>query len=196
MFQVNDYNFLLDFVSNNGKRDRDVTPDYGITYKENLFNSKWKSIHEVFFPITDEDISCLENKMAMPIHPDYKWFLQNISNGLHLYMTTLCLDGKRTHYDRSKYDPQPFDIITKNTLERPKNAKSNMLFIGGYDWDGSCLYVDNNDGSVHLCEEWDVTSLKRWDSFHSMLLDEVTRLKNLYGICGENYSDDIYSLPV
>lgn len=71
-----------------------------------------------------------------------------------------------------------------------------MLFIGGYDWDGSCLYIDNSDGSVHLCKEWDTTSLKRWDSFYNMILSEVKRLKDLYGENGEKYSDDICSLPL
>lgn len=193
---MNDYQFLLDFISSNKTREFTFVPNYGITYNEPKFKCKWKNIHEFFSPITDYEIQRLEEKMNVSIPLEYKYFLENVSNGLHLYLTSFCLDGKRTHYDRIRFAPQPFDIITKNTLERPKNATADMLFIGGYDWDGSCLYIDNSDGSVHLCKEWDTTSLKRWDSFYNMISSEVKRLKDLYGENGEKYSDDICSLPL
>ena len=58
-----------------------------------------------------------------------------------------------------------FDLVTLNTYnsERPKNATPDLFFFGGYDWDGSQVYLTNN-GKVHFCYPNDCTSLKNWDS--------------------------------
>ena len=70
-----------------------------------------------------------------------------------------------------------------------------MVFIGSYYWDGSRLYIDKSDNSVHFCKNDDATSKKKWDNFYSMLVDEVARLERLYGSNGERYNEDVCSLP-
>ena len=192
---MENFNFLFDFVSNNGKRKSDTVPYFGTCYLEDSFSCRWKTLHRLFIPISEDDISLLEKDMLLSLPKDYSWFLQNVSNGLDLYNTTLCLYGKRTHYNRTKSDPQPFDIIIPNTYERPRNATSNMVFIGSYYWDSSRLYIDTKDNSVHFCNSSDATSIKRWDNFYSMLVEEISRLKCLYGNNGEKYDEGICSLP-
>ena len=53
---------------------------------------------------------------------------------------------------------QPFSIITANIRERPRNAADDHFFIGGYDWDGSYLYIDKRTSTVHYCDRDDATS--------------------------------------
>ena len=192
---MDNYDFLFDFVSNNGKRRRNTVPNFGTCYQEDTFSCRWKTIHRMFVPISEDEASILEKDMHMSLPNDYRWFLLNVSNGLDLYNTTLCFYGKRTHYNRKETDPQPFTIITPNTYERPQNATDNMVFIGSYYWDGSRLYIDKTDNSVHFCSSNDATSKKKWNSFYSMLSEEITRLECLYGRNGERYDVDICSLP-
>ncbi len=192
---ITDYNFLFDFVSHNGKREGIFVPNFGTCYQEDSFLCRWKTIHRIFVPIGNGEVSLLEKELHMSLPKDYSWFLRNVSNGLDLYNTTLCLYGKRTHYDRARSEPQPFNIITPNTYERPRNATSDMVFIGSYYWDGSRLYIDKTDNSVHFCSSDDATSKKKWDNFYSMLVEEIDRLKCLYGSNGERYNENVCSLP-
>lgn len=96
----------------------------------------------------------------------------------------MALFGLRSNYIRTiEMVWQPFNIIEYNKFEVPQNATSEMLFIGGYGWDGSKLYI-TPDERVHYCARWDATSMKTWDSLTGMLIEEIERLYTLFNDYG------------
>ena len=152
-------------------------------------------LHSIFKPLTENEIIETEKILKQTIPDDYKEFLR-ISNGLHIFNTTLSLYGRRTNNSRSIEDIQPFDLDIPNIYEKPKNADKNIFIIGSYDWDGSYLYVDKNDNSVHLCERENAKSLYKWNNFAEMLLSETNRLIKLFDKNGEEIDSSKSTLPV
>ena len=135
--------------------------------------------------------------MKTEIPESYKDFLMNFSNGLILLSSTLSLYGLQRQLNRSLSvnSRQPYSIITSNIYERPNNAKDNYFFIGGYNWDGSHLYIDKETNTVHCCERWDATSKFQWTNLNEMLVSEINRLYNLFDDEGKEIDEDISTLP-
>jgi hypothetical protein len=107
-----------------------------------------------------EEIYIIENEIKTDIPFGYKDFLMNYSNGINILSSTFSLYGLRKNNNREiDADRQPYSVITPNIFERPKNAKSNFFFIGGYNWDGSHLYIDIETNIVHYCKRWNAKSL-------------------------------------
>jgi len=153
-------------------------------------------LHSIFPPLSPEDIFTLEEQLNGKIPASYKDFLL-VTNGLKVFNTTLSLDGCRRNYKRDTISVwQPFDILTPNIDERPKNAEKTMFFIGGYDCDGSLLYIDNNTNKVHLCSVDDANSLYEWPSFDKMLESEINRLIGLFDKEGKEFRKDQNTLPI
>lgn len=151
-------------------------------------------LHSIYAPLTESEISEVEQRVG-EIPKVYKGFLKT-SNGLGVFNTTLSLYGFRRNYKRQIPDVwQPFDIVTPNTIEKPANAKGSVFIIGGYDWDGSRLYIDKLTGKVHLCDRDDAKSLYEWNSFGEMLLSEIKRLSTLFDKEGKEINPDDSTLP-
>lgn len=91
---------------------------------------------------------------------------------------------------------RPFSIITPNIKERPRNAKDNYFFIGGYNWDCSKLYIDMVTNKVHYCAERDATTLYEWNSFEEMIVSEVKRITNLFDDKGVVLNEDMHTTPI
>jgi hypothetical protein len=152
-------------------------------------------LHSIFKPLTAREIIETEQILKQTIPDDYKEFLC-VSNGLHIFNTTLSLYGRRTNYSRSIENRQPFDLDIPNIYERPQNADKSIFIIGFYDWDGSYLYVDKNDNSVHLCQRENAISLYKWNNFAEMLLSETNRLIKLFNKNGEEIDSSTSTLPM
>jgi hypothetical protein len=151
-------------------------------------------LHSIYPGLSLDEIKKLESILNRAIPDVYRSFLEK-SNGLKVFNTTFCLDGLRRNYSRNFGDVwQPFDIRTPNMSERPKNAADHFFFIGGYDWDGSLLYIDTRTEKVHLCHN-DATSLYEWDGFEIMLKSEVLRIMNLFDNQGKELDPSISTLP-
>lgn len=150
------------------------------------------------YPVLDmQKILELESELGMEIPEEYKIFLTQFSNGLNIFVATFSLDGYRKDMDRSiEGSRQPFSILVPNLKERPKNAKDNYFFIGGYNWDGSKLYIDTETGKVHYCAEWDAISLYEWNSFEEMLISEVKRITSLFDEKGVVIDEDLHTTPI
>ncbi|GEN69910.1 SMI1/KNR4 family protein [Chryseobacterium rhizosphaerae] len=150
------------------------------------------------FPVLDKsEIESLEDELDTSIPEEYKDFLQNFSNGLILLTATLSFDGLRRHLTRDlkANSRQPFSIITPNIYERPENALKSYFFIGGYQWDGSLLYIDKETNIVHCCAPDDATSKVQWSSFKEMLQSELKRLYLLFDDEGKEINEDVSTLP-
>ena len=157
-----------------------------------------EALLNITFPkLNNEEITLLEEDLETTIPKDYKHFLMNYSNGGNFLSSTLSLDGLRRRLTR---DPkansrQPFSIITPNVYERPENAKESYFFIGGYQWDGSLLYIDKETNIVHCGSPDDSTSKVQWPSFEEMLLSELKRLYTFFDDEGRELDEDFSTLP-
>lgn len=154
-------------------------------------------LHSLYPTLAKNDIEVLEDQLGTSIPKVYKEFLLNYSNGIKIFSSTFTLEGMRKVLGRTiEASRQPFSIITPNTQERPKNAKFNHFFIGGYHWDGSHLYIDKATNKVHFCDRWDATSLYEWSSFETMLVSEVKRIATLFDENGVIKDEDLYTTPI
>jgi hypothetical protein len=91
------------------------------------------------------------------------------------------LDGRRTTYERSIDVREPFDLIVPNTLERLADAPDGALFFGGYDWDGSLVYLDQSERVVR-CDRDTAEPLNTWPDLSTMLWTEFVRLESRFDI--------------
>jgi hypothetical protein len=156
--------------------------------------SAW--LHCIHNPLNDKAIKGLEEILKCSIPGSYKSFLK-ISNGLKVFNTTFCLYGLRQNYARDVVSVwQPFDIVNPNDREKPSNAQKNMFFIGGYDWDGSLIYIDRNDDKVYMCESYDARPVFEWPTFEIMIESELKRLAALFDRNGKEYDENRSTLPV
>jgi hypothetical protein len=155
----------------------------------------WLNI--IYPKLNDDEIILLEKELKTTIPEEYKLFLMNYSNGANILSSTLSLDGlrRRLNRDPKENSRQPFSILTPNIYERPDNAKESYFFIGGYQWDGSLLYIDKETNSVHCCEPDNATSKKQWASFEEMLLSELERLYQFFDKNGVEIDEDLSTLP-
>ncbi|AUC15800.1 hypothetical protein BTO06_11855 [Tenacibaculum sp. SZ-18] len=144
-------------------------------------------LHSIYKGLNNDEIGRLEQELKTEIPKDYKEFLK-FSNGLHIFNTTLYLNGLRESYNRQKAieNRLPFALSTKNLFERPRNAKPEYFFIGGYDYgNGSLLYVNKNNNKVYRCGTKNVKPLNEWNSVNEMILTEIDRLIELHSANGE-----------
>jgi hypothetical protein len=154
-------------------------------------------LNSVYKVLNEEDIAQLEKELETNIPTVYKSFLLKDSNGLSMFVSKFSLYGMRKEIGRTiEASRQPFSLTTPNTIERPKNAKENHFFIGGYKWDGSKLYIDKETGKVHYCGRWDATSLYEWNSFQEMLVSEAKRITNLFDDKGIILDEDVHTTPI
>jgi len=152
-------------------------------------------LHSIHSPLTIGELTGVTNAITAEIPEAYRTFLQHY-NGLKIFNTTFCLYGLRRNSVRNLTTVgQPFNIITTNTLERPRGATMNMFFIGGYDWDGSLIYIDNANGDVHLCNGKTAASTFKWPGFEEMLDAEISRLIALFDDDGKALDEDASTLP-
>lgn len=149
-----------------------------------LYRNAW--LHHTYPPVTTVEIGKIEDALKKTVPASYVEFLTQYSNGLEVFGDSLCLFGYRYNYIRDREHMwQPYSIIAVNKYkyERPLNADKDMFFIGGYDWDGSHLYM-TPDQRGHFCRRHDSQSLISWDSLHSMLISEIERLYPLFDSTG------------
>ncbi|MFL9845287.1 SMI1/KNR4 family protein [Flavobacterium rhizosphaerae] len=155
----------------------------------------WLNI--LYPPLNVEEVNVLEQHLETEIPKSYKSFLCNFTNGLNILSSTFSLYGLRRQINRNidLNIRQPYSIITPNVYERPDNAKDSFFFIGGYNWDGSNLYIDTQTDKVHCCERWDATSKFEWNSLEEMLLSELKRLYGLFDNTGKEIDEDVKTIP-
>lgn len=137
----------------------------------------------ILYPVlTEEELRFLSEELKTEIPEEYSSFLLSFSNGMNVLSSTFSLYGLRRQIDRNLEANvrQPYSIITPNIYERPENSKPSYFFIGGYNWDGSHLYIDRETNIVHCCERWDATSKKQWNSLEEMIISELERLYTFF----------------
>ena len=153
--------------------------------------------HGIFKPLESNDIDFLETENKTSLPKDYIDFLTQKSNGLNYFVGCLSFDGLRKQIGRDEEAAaQPFSLSDINVWEKPKNAKPEYFFIGGYGYDGSKLYIDKNTNKVHYCARRDATSLKEWDNFEEMIISETERIFKLFDDKGVRLVTSKETLPI
>ena len=113
----------------------------------------------------------------MKIPASYKSLLKEC-NGMIFFVDTLSLNGLRSNNRRLLIGNwQPYDLSTANRKdkERIKDAKDSLFFIGRFDWDGSKIYIDSDDGKVYRCSRKTSKPLNQWKDLQG---DEKDAEKN------------------
>lgn len=178
MSRMND---LLEILNSSAHLGEEVTPNgaklIGLVKDERLGIKRWW--HFLFPGLTATQVADLEGEVGIPFPLVFSDFLRNM-NGLIAFSGALCIYGARLSLDRRSKDAYPYPLGNPNLLERPRGASANMLFIGGYGWDGSNLYIEINTGKVFRCPRKSVDTLNEWPDFWSMLISEVSRISALY----------------
>jgi hypothetical protein len=137
-------------------------------------------LHSVFAPLRTDDVREVEWLLGRPIPAVFATFLSR-SNGIRLFSDSLSIDGLRRSFIRVGDEArQPYSIMTTNRDERPRYSKHSYLYIGGYSYDGSLLYIDETDMRVYRCRKKSAKPLNSWASFEEMLESEANRLSDLF----------------
>ncbi len=152
-------------------------------------------LHVLFPPLTGDQLSQVEREIDRQLPRAYADFLAK-SNGLWLFSGALTLDGLRWSYVRSGDAVwQPFSIATPNVNERPRGAKGSAVFVGGYQFDGSLLYIDADALRTYRCARTSANPLNEWPSFEAMLEAEATRLATLFDQSGRRIGPNVPTTP-
>ena len=149
-----------------------------------------------FAPLTEERLALLEQNIGREIPCQYRTFLTNVSNGMHIFNRCLSLDGLQGSINRKLGIQGPFDLSIPNVYERPSNADASCFFFGSYSYDASLLYIKDDVSTVYYCARRDATPLKEWNSFSEMLIEEIQRLKSIHGSDGMLKSTRRSTLPI
>ncbi len=182
---------ILEKDKASGEKYIESTGAFLIGHVPHIAPQAW--LHAIFNGIPEEDVKRIEKQINLEIPSQYRTFLNHM-NGLTMYSNTLNLYGLRSSFERTANSIwQPFSIIPSNTTERIKDASSDMIFIGIYNWDGSKLYI-NQSNKVFRCSSKSTKPLNEWNSFEEMIIEESNRISNLF-INGKEINSKIPTTP-
>lgn len=182
MTQFNTIKKLLFKFSDLGIQESNLTGATLIGKAPHIADGAW--LNRIYPHISSDGIEKIEIAIEKMIPISYVQFLTEHSNGLNIWGDTLCLFGYRENFFRDINAAwQPYSIIDLNKFDKPLNSTNNMFFIGGYDWDGSLLYM-TPDQRIHFCSSENSKSLMSWNSLYSMLVSEIERLYLLFDTKG------------
>lgn len=137
-------------------------------------------LHSIYCGLQDSQIKEIESLIQRNIPTDYKVFLK-LGNGISLFQK-LSLDGLRFNYARdADSSRQPFHMQDVNTWERPKGANPLAVFVGGYSYDASKLYMLPDSPRIYHCPRRDgLTVLNAWPNLGKLLSTEIDRLAKCF----------------
>lgn len=182
---VNAYERLGLAVTQNGTRLVGKVPHVG--------PEAW--LHVIFPRLSDSDLRQMEDQLATSL-PDQLGTFFTQYNGLSLFSDSLSFFGFRKQLGRTGSAIwQPYDIVTPNTLERPADAPTGAVFIGGYDYDGSLVYAMENGPVIHRCSRDSAAPLNTWPDLIEMLGSEAERISKLFDENGRELNSSISTAP-
>ncbi|HCC83782.1 TPA: hypothetical protein DEP96_02950 [Candidatus Uhrbacteria bacterium] len=143
-------------------------------------------LHVVPPGLKESEVNQLEIEVGKTIPDEYKQLLIQ-TNGLSIYSDSLSFYGLRADFIRNERAPWlAYSMVDPNNYERPRDAKDSYVFIGGYSYDGSSLFIDSNSGKVFRCAQFRASEIYNiWPDFWTMLTSEVERLDSLFNAEGK-----------
>lgn len=153
-------------------------------------------LHALYPPLTNRELDELQHHLGMPL-PAQLRALYASCNGFNCFSDAWSIDGLRRQHGRClDAARQPYDLRTPNAEERLADATCDMVFFGGYDWDGSRVYTRQGDEQVHLCGPDSSASLRSWPSLAAYIASEAARLGSLFDAQGRPLNPDASTLPL
>ncbi|MCL2591022.1 MAG: SMI1/KNR4 family protein [Betaproteobacteria bacterium] len=147
-------------------------------------------LHTLYPPLTDDQVLLLGETIGKKI-PGHLTIFYKECNGFHYFSDTLSIDGLRINGVA-----QPYGIEIPNVNERLRDANDDMIFIGGYSWDGSLIYTKEKDEKIYFCSPESSKPLKSWESIEDFIADEANRIAALFDARGVQIDEDQSTLPV
>ena len=153
-------------------------------------------LHALYPPLTGHELAELQHHLGMPLPAQLRAFYAHC-NGFNCFSDAWSIDGLR-HQPGCELAAarQPYDLRTPNVEERPADASADMVFFGGYDWDGSRVYTRQGNEHVQLCGPDSSASLRSWPSLAAYIADEAARLGSLFDALGHPVDPDASTLPL
>jgi hypothetical protein len=125
-------------------------------------------------------VNLLEDEIGVSFRESFREFLE-LTNGLNVFSDSLAIFGRRTSYDRTTGEREPYNIVSINLYDRPKGLRADVLLIGSYSsGNGFLLYIDPRSRRIYQCRRSEGKPIKEWENFGQMLLGEVNRLDRLF----------------
>jgi hypothetical protein len=128
----------------------------GATYVGHTPGANYFYVHFVKPPLSEEGLEKLQDEVNYDFPESLIAFFR-LHNGIGLFHCMLNIYGLQTYHDRLDIEAmsaQPFSMQIPNTIERPKSAHKDLLFIGSAGtslirvccWaDGSICYWDKSE---------------------------------------------------
>ncbi|TCJ15267.1 SMI1/KNR4 family protein [Flaviaesturariibacter flavus] len=188
---------FIELIESYGINGTKVLPDGTrlISHAPHVAEEAW--LHSVYPPLKESEAIELEHALGRSIPIAYRSFLCTVSNGLKVFSGSLSLDGLRKSEGRRIENAwQPFSIITSNVDERVDDAMNEDFFIGGYDWDGSLVYLKSSEERVFRCSRESVEPLNTWENFKTYINEECNRLSRLFDANGKLIESDSPTCPI
>ncbi len=153
-------------------------------------------LHSIFEPLKEEEIDQIEQEISHKLPDELKNFYRHANGGS--FFLTIEINGLRRNYNRKLNDNvyQPISIRYQNVIDQPISKTEKMVFFGGYELDGSNLYMIDDDPRVFLCPSDNVFPvLYEWENFEFFLLSEVERLSHIFDEKGHQIKEDLNTIP-
>lgn len=150
----------------------------------------------VFGPLTKVQISEIVNIIGHALPNDLERFYLLANGGS--FFDSIEIYGLRRDYDRSISDNvyQPISMDYLNVTDKVDGKLENMTFFGSYNWDGSKLFMLNEDQRVFMCSANSAAHiLHEWPNFEQFLLSEMQRLSKLFDSNGKIKDEDSPTIP-
>lgn len=152
-------------------------------------------LHALFSGLKGPEIRELEKSLGAPLPGELRQFYCRF-NGLSLFNDALSVFGLRKKLGRTDDAAwQPYSMLTPNGPERPLDAPTGALFIGGYGWDGSLVCVVSPDNRVFRCLKTSAKPLNQWANLGGFLSHEAVRLAALFDGKGHKHRSSSPTIP-
>lgn len=151
-------------------------------------------LHEVFRGVDSQEIESIENESGLIFPGSFKEFLLE-TNGLILFQGALAIYGIRSDFDRGADNRQPFDVLERNVITRPRKSGRDEFFIGSYNWDGSLIYMKRDEPEIYRRLLDDDVVLSKWKNLDHFVSSEIERISGLFDKFGNELDENNPTTP-
>lgn len=153
-------------------------------------------LHEIYSPLTEEDILKLEKELQKSLPTDLKQFY-TFANGINIFSDSLSIWGQRNSYEREgEAIFLPYDMVSLNE-ENNWYCPKGWIYFGSYSWDGSQMVFDltSDKKKILRVKNGSTEILNEWSTFSEWLSSEINRLAKFFDTKGKEINPEIPTTP-
>lgn len=153
-------------------------------------------LHEIYSPLSEENISKLETQLQKFLPTELKQFYR-VANGINIFSDSLSIWGQRYSYEREGEDVlQPYDIVSLNE-ENNWYSPKDWIYFGSYSWDGSQMVWDlsSKKNTVFRIKNGSTEILNEWSNLFEWLSSETKRLAVHFDTKGKELNSETPTTP-